>query len=452
VARVPPPGAEEAFYLTFAASASQIALLDGDSSCGKGGGCYEDQQLSIGPLGGALGGPGPGCPARISYLRLFSGTEEGLAPLETTAVAVDGDVVAYDSFDCLVVEDRAAGLRRVIALPSLLDAVRTGGPKYEVIGGGWESRLLVAGRLVAYRENTLAPSAGAAVAVYDIDSAQVLYRVVLPPIADGSGPLAGPTFGLQADGTLVVADAASCTASVSSIANPQPRPLGIPACAVRGVRGVRALLVVPASAGHRALAWTSLTEPAAHTIADLGVVGALEATRSQLGDDEAAYALAGCRAASIYRTPLAEPGSPPTPPSECPLRVRHATLTAHGMELQARCPSGCKGVIRESLGTAKRLRAHKGWELTTGAEFSIAPGQTKDLSLLRAQATWLHITASTLAAQWRHVRGLKLRVEWETETPYAEAGEGLSAPKSSPGVAPIITRIRRHAIVPVLER
>jgi len=43
-----------------------------------------------------------------------------------SSIAIDGELAGYDSYGCLVVQDFATGLKRVIPLPATLDPVVKG--------------------------------------------------------------------------------------------------------------------------------------------------------------------------------------------------------------------------------------------------------------------------------------------------------------------------------------
>jgi len=129
--------------------------------------------------------------------------------------------------------------------------------------------------------------------VYDFDTGEQLYKVALP---EGAA-----TFDIEPDGTLVIADPA-CEATVSTISNPTPVPLGVPACKVRRVTGGRALLVVLHDDDHQTLDWTSVQNPVLHPVKDLGKHGVLEGVPAEMNETEVVYARAGCWTATVYRT------------------------------------------------------------------------------------------------------------------------------------------------------
>lgn len=226
-------------------------------------------------------------------------------------------MLAYDSFGCLIVEDFASGLQRVLPLEATLDPVyqRT----LQSLSG--KALLRVAGHLVAYRANPLGGEGLASVVVYDIDTGRELYRVPLAPYDPSED---GTTFGLQADGTLVIATNGTCSATVSTIAHPSPLPLGAPACAIDSVRDGRVLLVAPGPGDERLLEWTSIEAPGPHVIASLGNDGLLQAASAEMNESDVVYALNGCYP-RVYRAPLAEPGSPPGLPAGCQFACRRST-------------------------------------------------------------------------------------------------------------------------------
>jgi hypothetical protein len=429
---------------TFAASSTRIVVLvDGSGAIYKGTGRAVYVRLEAGLLGAPLQQLPGECPLSQTQ---FEGYEEQGFPWSHSAVALDGEVVAYDSYDCLFVADLAAGgPQRVIALGAPLDPIRRElfAKKYLRLTG-WETRLRVAGRLVAYRANPTGAGGGAAVVVYDIDTGRALYSVPLPAESELGGFAIGPSFDVQSDGTLVIADALRCTASVSTIARPLPRPLGIPACAVRGLRGGRVLLVVPGPGQDRLLAWSPLESPSAHVIADVGRFGTLEATPAETDGASVAYAIAGCEAPSIYRAPLSEPGTPPTAPSRCPVRVDgHATLTAKGLSVHLRCPLGCEGSVESRFGTRRQLSRGRGRALgeRLSAFYSLAPGRAKALTLLSAEY------AATVERTLVRDRSRVVKLELTTQTPASNSPllrEGEDAHKLG-----VVAEQRTHLIIPI---
>ena len=254
----------EAFHdsLSFSASAARLTLLDQAVNSSRDGGEGFAERLISGPLAGALSGLTVGCPRAAG---LGASVYERISP--HTAVAGDGEVVAYDSFGCLVIKDFSSGLQRIVPLEATLDPVQD--KRTEELPQG--ALLRVAGRLVAYRANPFGGEGPSSVVVYDIDTGHELYRVPMPPEASPFS-VAGQsdTFDLQSDGTLVLADPVTCSATVSTIAEPSPRALGLPACYVRRVRGGLVLLVAPGPSGQRLLEWTPIEAPEARVIAGLG--------------------------------------------------------------------------------------------------------------------------------------------------------------------------------------
>ena len=205
--------------LLFAASPSRIVVLDEGSNGGyKGAGGVPFERFESGPLGGLLGPLTEGCSLAPGLDRgLAEGREEAID--RHTNIAVAGEVVAYDSFGCVMVQDYDSGLRRTIPLQATLDpfkphdSLNPAHPiEYWLESGGWETKLRLAGRLIAYRANPPSGVGKAAVVVYDIDTGRDLYSAPLPRNYLQVGNILSPTFGLQADGTLVIADARTCTA------------------------------------------------------------------------------------------------------------------------------------------------------------------------------------------------------------------------------------------------
>lgn len=144
----------------------------------------------------------------------------------------------------------------------------------------------------------------------------------------------------------MIADARTCTATVSTPQDPAPRTFPIRVCAVRSVSDGRALVVVPRAHDDRLLAWTPIQAPAIHPIADLGRYGAWEATQATMNETDVAYALGSCWGIRVYRASLAEPGTPATLPQSCPVLVpaRHATLTPNSVGICQDCEDEHRGV------------------------------------------------------------------------------------------------------------
>jgi hypothetical protein len=195
--------------LLFAASPSRVVVLDEGSNGGyKGTGGMSFERFESGPLGGLLSPLTEGCSLAPGLDRgLAEEREEGID--RHTSIAVAGEVVAYDSFGCVMVQDYGSGLRRTIPLQATLDpfkphkSVNPAHPiEYWLDSGGWETKLRLAGRLIAYRANPPSGEGKASVAVYDIDTGQDLYSVPLPRNYLQVGNILSPTFGLQTDGTL----------------------------------------------------------------------------------------------------------------------------------------------------------------------------------------------------------------------------------------------------------
>ncbi len=440
------PGSPESFgdLMSFSASPTRIVVLARGTSYGKDYGGSYTEQLESGPLGGPLGGLTAGCLITPDLDETVDDEEERIH--DHTAIAGDGEVVAYDSFGCLVVRDFASGLQRVIPLEATLDPVE-GGDIDELPEG---ALLRVAGRLIAYRANPLGGEGRSSVVVYDIDGGRELYRVPLPP--EGH-PERGenrtvPTFDLQADGTLLVADPSSCTATVSTLADPSPRALGIPACYIRRVRDGRALIVVPGPHEEQLLDWTSIEAPASHLIADLGRRGILETVPPEMSETEVAYVLSGCYP-RVYRTSLAQPGIPPGLAASCPVTAspRHATLTARSLRVRLLCPRGCRGSFTAWIGTAAQQRSGKGGEFLgsepyTGSparvRYSLAPGRPGTLTLPLTEEP---SQARSLARRLRRDRHLRLVLYCYTYTPRMTGGSEAGAPELgvSPGRSTTVT-------------
>jgi hypothetical protein len=404
---------EESAQTSFVASPSRLVARLSASTLGyKGSPGESSEALESGPLGASPVKLTAGCPLAPSIDPSIRG-EAG--PSEHSAFAVDGEIVAYDSYGCVVVHDFASGLQRIVTLDATLAPVIGGFLRYYNASA---TLLRAAGRLIAYRANPPGGEGPAKVVVYDIDTAEALYSVPLPASSETYG---NPSFDLQPDGTLVIADAASCAASVSTIAEPAPRPLGVPACAVRRVRDGRALLLVPGPEHHRLLAWTPLQAPVVHPIADLGPGGALEVSASDMDETDAVYALGGCRFPSIYRTSLLDPGSPPPPPLSCPVRVRSHSATLSGRRLQVRlaCPLGCRGYFSAQFGTPRELRREGGLELINeGESISLPPGRSETVNLLADSP--FEVSAAKIRRELRHDRRMRVGLRFTTGAPEAE--------------------------------
>ncbi|HXB15901.1 MAG TPA: hypothetical protein VNV44_09190 [Solirubrobacteraceae bacterium] len=373
---------------------------------------------------------------------LDEGATGGEPPLhEHYTVALDGDVLAYDSYGCVIVRDLASGLQRVIRLQATLDPVL----EHRIVGE--PTVLAVSGRLVAYRANAVGGEGPAAIAVYDIDTGQELYRV---PIPGPEGP-GGTSFAFQPDGTLVIARAGACTATVSAPGVPT-HALGVPACSVEGLADGRALLVAPGAGHHQTLAWTALAEPVLHPIADLGYEGALMAGASRLNDSNVVFGLQDCETPHIYRATLTEPGRAPVPPASCPLSGgTHATLTRRAMTLPVRCPLGCEAwVTGIHIGSRAALSRGKGANLEEFGEplLSLAAGRTATLRLSPEDEDPEPGEARLrrLAAHVRHGQRLFLRVDLLVATPSTKDLWRYMGEQESPhGPAPS----RVHLVMPL---
>jgi hypothetical protein len=433
----PHPIGEDAGRTELAASPTRIAVLQHGYFAGYKGCCATfTQSVLAAPFGGPLHEQLTGC-------RVAPGLDEsvtGEAGIQAHyAFALDGDVLAYDSFGCVVVEDLASGSSRVIRLEATLDPVRQHVVFQE------PTVLAVAGRLVAYRANGLGGEGPAAIVVYNIDTGRELYRVPVPP----PEPEAGTSFALQADGTLVVAR--RCSASVSSVSEPAPRPLGVAACAIDGLAADHVLLVARGIRGHELLGWTTLQTPQLHVMSDLGPGAVLGAASPVLGTTEVVYALEGCWAPAVYRTTLNEPGTPPRPPATCPLAVaaNHATVSTRGLTVPIRCPLGCKRVeLAAHVGLARELHREEGGTPLTGLGFiESAPRRTTTLRILpdESEPEESRALVKRLIGQLRYHRRLYLRVDLYTPTP-AGAGAGSTSRAQELGLR---YATHTHAVLPL---
>ncbi len=454
VARVHPHGTDRG-QIVLASSPTRIALLEEGSTPGYKG-CCETlyQNVVSGPLGGPLTEPTAGC--RITPSLAETVVEERIPA--HSAIALDGDVLAYDSFGCIVVRDFASGSQRIIPLGATL------GPVYNKVVWrlGGNGLLRVAGRLIAYRANPLGGEGQASVIVYDVDTGHELYRVPLPPynpLVDPSpfGGFSTPTFGLQSNGTLVIANGVTCSATVSTVAHPSPLPLGIPACEVDGVNGGRALIVMREEGhaqtlvGHNlTLAWTSIEAPSAHPIAALGVNGVLETATPVMDETNVLYTLNGCWAPSVYRAPLTEPGSPPSPPASCPVIVSpsYATLGTEALRVRIRCPLGCEGELEAQAGTAKELRRQEseiGPSAIVAPEISVAPGRSTTVTLQSREDGEGAPIFRALHRDLRFRHHVNVRLDFNIQTPSAD-GAGSYDKAEVLGIA---YETVTHVIVPI---
>jgi hypothetical protein len=415
-ATIEPDSGEFSDSMFFAASASRLVLLDhGRSFTYKGSGELHYERLLTSLIDGPLTEPAGPC--------LITPTlDERVSEIPAhSAIAVDGELVAYDSYGCVVAQDFATGVKRVIALEATLDPVISGA--LQRLDSG--TTLRVAGDLVAYRRNPVGGEGAGSVVVYDFDTGEDLYQV---PI------LGGPvTFDLESDGALVLAHQSSCAATLSTTADPSPEPIAVPACRIERLLDGRALLVVPGEGRKRELAWASLQTPALHRVADLGVEPeleneppTLESTPADMNETEVVYAQQSCWAPDIFRTSLAEPGASSPAPRTCPITVvpRTADLTSKTLRVRLHCPLGCYGNLDAHVGTAKQLRANEGGESIIGIglpNVSIPPGDYKTLTLLPGAAGEEAPTAKKLLHRLRRKQRLYLRLDFEIETPITEA-------------------------------
>ena len=395
-----------------AASPTRLVVRERGSTHGYKSCCsISYERVLAGPLSGPLQEQTAGC-QRVPGL---SGSASGeIGPEAHYAMALYGDVLAYDSLDCVVVEDLASGLQRIIHLEAPLEPVFANEFYYE------PTVLAVAGRMVAYRANQVGGTGPAAIVVYDIDSGQELYRV---PVPGPSLALGGTSFTLQSDGTLVVSEEDDCRASVSTIAEPEPQPLGIPACAVYGLAEGRLLLRTTTGGKHEILGWAALQAPVFHPIADFGLLDDHEAATPVLAGAEVVYALSGCRAPSVYRALLAEPGTPASPPSSCPVSVPSgaAVLNSKSLRIRLRCPLGCVGQLRAKVGVPSQARKPNGGR--TVVEYvpvSILRGGSATFTLLRnfvGEPIERNLTARGVLRRLRSGHHLDVRLEMDIETP-----------------------------------
>lgn len=419
------------------ASPTRIAVLQSGGFTGYKGCCFTGvSSLFSAPFGRPLQETTAGCkiaPGLDESVREEPGIQAHYA------VALDGDLLAYDSFGCVVVEDLASGLTRTIRLEATLD------PVLNYVVHEEPTVLAVAGRLVAYRANTRGGEGPASIVVYDTDSGQVLYRVPVP----GPEPENRTSFALQSDGTLVVDESHGCAASISTSGEPSPRPLGIAVCRIYGLTNDRLLFTAPAVNSHEILAWTYLQPPAPHVIADVGVSGLLQAAAPRIGSTEAVYALSDCIRPRVYRTDLSEPGTPPTPTASCPVRgVGHARLTRKGLTVSVRCPLGCAEVnVNEvRIGTARQLSNVKGGTpvYLEYPSVSAAPDKTIKLTPEDDESEGREMLEQQVRRLLRRHRDLYVRLDFYIPTP-AERGAELSGTNVKPGAGPS----RPHIVVPL---
>ncbi len=394
-----------------AASPTRLAVFQRGSRSGYKGCCSVSyERVLAGPLSGPLQEQTAGC-QRVPGLEGSASGEIG--PDAHYAMALDGDLLAYDSLECVVVEDLASGLQRVIHLEATLE------PHLGTVIWHEPTVLAVAGRMVAYRANQAGGKGPAAIIVYDIDSGQELYRVPVP----GPSSTSATSFALQSDGTLVVSESGDCQASVSTVAEPEPRPLGVPACAVYGLAEGRLLLRTTTEDKHEILGWATLMGSTSHPIADLGLLGDHEAARPVLAGDEVVYALSGCRAPSVYRALLEEPGTPTPPPSSCPISALSgaAVLNSRSLRVRLHCPFGCVGQLRAQVGAPSQARRPNGGRAIVEYEpVSILRGGSATFTLLRnfvGEPSERNLTAKGLLRRLRGGHHLDVRLEMDIETP-----------------------------------
>ncbi len=439
-ATIKPESGEFGDAMYFVASASRILLYDhGSSYTYKGQGELRYERLLTGPLDGPL--TALGNPCQITPTLDPRVTSEAGIPAHS-AIAIDGELVGYDSFGCLVLEDYASGVKRVIPLEATLDPVFNG--VLQSRSGG--TTLRVAGRLIAYRANPQGGEGPASVVVYNFDTGAEVYSVPLPEEST--------TFDLEPNGTLVMANLSSCQATVSTVVDPSPTPLGISACKIRGLLDGRALVVVAGPGGDQQLAWTSLQAPAVHPIADLGPHGVFEQSLPDMNETDVVYAQAGCWAAEIYQTALAEPGAPPRPPTTCPVGVspNTAQLTSKTLRVRLHCPLGCYGNLDAHVGNARQVRTQEGGRSIIGdglPNISIAPGGYETFTLLPGEAEEGAPTPRALVRKLRRKQRVFLRLDVDIDTPVNEAfGDSLSSEEEATRLG-LVYRTYRHFVVPI---
>lgn len=410
------------------ASSTRVAVRQSGSFTGYKGCCdLGTTSLFTAPFGHLLQSPPVEC--RIAPgLDPSVGDEPGV--LAHYAVALDRDVLAYDSFGCLEIADFASGLRRMIRLEATLDPVRAHQVRKE------PSVLAVAERLVAYRSNPSGGEGPGLIVVYDIDSAQTLYRVPVP----AAEPDNETSFSLQSDGTLIVDESHDCRATIVSPIDPSPQPLGISACAVYGVTEGRVLFTEPTAEGHLVLAWTTLQPVSPHIIVDFGKGGALQAAAPKISGTEAVYALGSCYKPHVLRTALSEPGTPPPTPATCPVHgAGYAKITRRGLTVSVRCPLGCTdgNLNGVRVGTEQQLQTAHGGTLVEPnyPNFSAPPKKTVRLLLPeQTESPEEHVTLlrklmHTLRRLRRHNHNLYVRVNFNIATPSDERAKlpGIAA-------------------------
>jgi hypothetical protein len=408
----------DASSVLMASSAGRILLLGHSETFGKGFIAGEEERLQSGRLGGALTNLTAGCLIAPTLDGNVRG-EEGIR--NHTVVAAGGSLFAYDSFGCLVATDFTSGRQRILPLDATLDPLEHGWIEHLSPGG----LLRVSGRLIAYRANPLGGEGAGSIAVYDFDAGRELYRVPLP----SAQPPVPSTFDLAPDGTLVVAHPRSCTATVSTLSSPAPRPLGTPACYVRRVRAGRVLIVAPGPSRHSLLEWTPIGEPAPHAIADLGKRGSLELASPDMDEMDVAYALSGCYP-RVFRATLAEPGAPPPLPGHCPVLPlsARATLTTRSLRVALKCPLGCSGGFTAWIGTASQRRTGRGGSYVgeepyvggpATTDYMLAPNEVRTFTILPTDAYDEHPSVKGLIRRLRDARE-RLVLHCETLAPGVE--------------------------------
>ncbi len=421
------PSSEFGDSLTFAASETRlVVMVHGTGSSYKGSSDIHYESL----LGGRIGSP-------LAELRgpctITPSLDPSVSRLEAhTAVAAEGEEIAYDDYGCLIVVDYATGVKTTLALPATLEPVSG-----ERLWRAPESSLLrLAGPLLAYRENPPGGEGPAQVVVYDLNTQSALYRVPLPaePAAyeRSSGP---PTFGLEADGTLLIANPSGCQATISTSGEPAPRPFGVPACEIAAVRDGRALLSAPAAGGTREIAWTPLQQPVLHPIADTGAEGVLQKALPALNESEVLYAQAGCYTPAIYRTSLADPGVSPAPTHSCPVAAADAKLSSRSLTVRLHCPLGCWGNLSAEVGTAREAREGHGGQRVSDVlpNVSALPGDYETVALLPSE--FESVTPAKLLARARRSAHLYLRLDMSIRSPTSQPGSEYSVSNESHPVA-----------------
>jgi Regulator of chromosome condensation (RCC1) repeat len=180
--------------LLFAASPSRIVVLDEGSNGGyKGTGGMSFERFESGPLGGLLSPLTEGCSLAPGLDRgLAEEREEGID--RHTNIAVAGEVIAYDSFGCVMVRDYGSGLQRTIPLQTSLAEGSVecwGGGSSGELGNGSE-----AGSLVPERVSGISGAVDVAAAGSEHACAIASAGGVECWGANGSGQAPGPVEGL----------------------------------------------------------------------------------------------------------------------------------------------------------------------------------------------------------------------------------------------------------------